>query len=207
MIVGLTGGIATGKSTVTQMLREMGAYVLDADVWARKVVEPQSEGLREIVDNFGTEVLMPDETLNRAALARIIFHNPSQRAVLNNITHPKIRSGMKRETVEFLKSHPGEPVVWDVPLLFEGETRHLVDAIVLVYASENIQLDRLMQRDGLNEAEARARIAAQMPIEEKKNLADYIVDNSQSIDYTKEQVQHLWQTLRLKAAEEYESSS
>jgi dephospho-CoA kinase len=207
VIVGLTGSIATGKSTVTQMLRDLGAYVVDADVWARRVVEPESSGLQEIVKAFGSGVLYSDGSLNREALGNIIFHNPAAREHLNAITHPKIRHGMKSEPAAFLRVNPGEPIVWDVPLLFEGETRNLVDVSILVYVRESIQLQRLMKRDDICENDAKARIASQISIERKKSFADYVIDNTESPENTKEQVQRIWQTLRTKAREEYESSS
>ena len=195
MIVGLTGGIATGKSTVTNMLRELDAYVVDADEWARRVVEPGAEALREIAKEFGETVLNPDGTLNRAALGEVVFTDVSARQRLNAITHPRIRNGMLQETMEFVKSSPNMPIVWDVPLLFEGETKNLVDLTVLVYATPQLQLSRLMERNGYSLEEAKARIAAQMPIDEKRQFADYIIDNSGTQSETKEQVQKLWTTL------------
>ncbi|GMA51595.1 dephospho-CoA kinase [Alicyclobacillus contaminans] len=202
MIVGLTGGIASGKSTVTNMLRGLGAYVVDADVWARRVVEPGTEGLREIVETFGKDMLLPDGTLNRRALGALVFHNEAALQRLSAITHPRVREGMRRETEAYLREHPNMPVVWDVPLLFEGETRRLVDTTILVYVDENLQLARLMQRDGLTEEEARARIRAQMPIDEKRKLADYVVDNRGTLEETREQVAHIWRTLRNSTAGE-----
>lgn len=196
MIVGLTGGIATGKSTVTQMLREMGAYVVDADVWARKVVAPGSAGLRQIQEVFGTGVLTPSGELSRTRLAELIFADEAARQKLNTITHPLVREGMRQETMAFLQSHPNEPIVWDVPLLFEGETQHLVDTTILVYVDERTQLQRLCLRNGYTEAEAFARISAQMPIEEKKKRATYIIDNTGTLEQTREQVQAVWIALR-----------
>ncbi|CAM3853517.1 dephospho-CoA kinase [Alicyclobacillus pomorum] len=203
VIVGLTGGIATGKSTVTKMLRDLGAYVVDADVWARRVVEPGSRGLKEIVESFGENVLNPDGTLNRQALGAIVFHDAQARQRLNAITHPKVREGMKQETAEYVRTHPGEPVVWDVPLLFEGETHRLVDTTILVYVDEATQLARLMARDGLTEQDATARIRAQMPIEDKRKLADYIIDNRGTTEQTREQVARIWQILRSQAVDQH----
>ncbi|GGJ13437.1 dephospho-CoA kinase [Alicyclobacillus cellulosilyticus] len=200
MIVGLTGGIATGKSTVSSMLRELGAFVVDADVWARKVVEPGTEGLREVVARFGPGVLNPDGSLNRRALAEMVFQDEAARNDLNAIVHPRVRAGMMAETKARLKLHPHDPVVWDVPLLFEGPTRDMVDVTVLVYAPEEVQLRRIMARDGLDERAARLRIKAQMPIEEKRRLADFVIDNSHSLDETKEQVQRVWEVIRAAAA-------
>lgn len=201
MIVGLTGGIATGKSTVTSMLRERGAYVVDADVWARKIVAKGSAGLAEIVQAFGPGILQGDGTLNRAALGQIVFRDAEARQRLNDITHPKVRDGMHKETAAYLEKHPDTPIVWDVPLLFEGETRNLVDVTILVYIPEEVQRMRLMSRDGCSEEEANRRIAAQMPIEEKRALATYVIDNSGSLDNTSEQVTRIWTKLCKEAAE------
>lgn len=202
MIVGLTGGIATGKSTVTGMLRDLGAYVVDADVWARKVVEPGSDGLQEIAETFGKGVLREDGSLNRAALGQLIFANSSARQQLNDITHPRVRAGMKAESKTYLTLHPNQPIVWDVPLLFEGETLQLVDTTVLVYAPQHVQLERLMARDGYSEADARARIEAQLSIEEKRALAANVIDNSTTLANTRNQVVRIWQRLLSQAAAE-----
>ncbi|WP_067932148.1 dephospho-CoA kinase [Alicyclobacillus kakegawensis] len=196
LIVGLTGGIATGKSTVSNMLRELGAYVVDADVWARRVVEPGTDGWREVVEAFGPDVLRPDGSLNRAALAAIVFHDQEARRRLNAITHPRVRRGMRSESDAYLAEHPGHPVIWDVPLLFEGETRRMVQRTVVVYADEATQLARLMARNGYSQAEAEARIRAQMPIEEKRRLADYVIDNTGTLEHTREQVERVWKSLR-----------
>lgn len=202
MIVGLTGGIATGKSTVTSMLRELGAYVVDADVWARKVVEKGSQGLAEIVQTFGPGVLLSDGALNRPSLGQIVFQDEEARQRLNAITHPKVREGMREETLTYQEQHPDMPIVWDVPLLFEGETRRLVDVTVLVYTPEEVQRVRLMHRDGLSLEDANRRIAAQMPIEQKRALATYVIDNTGSLENTREQVARIWTKLCKEAAEQ-----
>ncbi|MCL6444124.1 MAG: dephospho-CoA kinase [Alicyclobacillus sp.] len=195
VIVGLTGGIATGKSTVTRMFREVGAYVVDADVWARKVVEPGQPALAEIAEAFGQDVIRPDGTLDRQALAAIVFHDPDARSRLNAITHPRVRAGMRSETEARLAVDPHSPIIWDVPLLFEGDTKNSVDCTILVYVDEATQRQRLMARDGFTEAEAQARIAAQMSIEQKRALADYVIDNGGSLEQTKAQVLRLWDEL------------
>ncbi len=196
MIVGLTGGIASGKSTATDMFRDLGAYVVDADVWARRVVEPGSEALALIVSSFGEDVLQSDGSLNRACLGQIIFHDEAARRQLNEIVHPRVRRGMKDETKEYLKDNPGEPVIWDVPLLFEGETLQLVDRTIVVYVDEATQLHRLMARNGFGEAEALTRIRAQIPLAEKRKRADYVVDNGGPLNDTREQVKRIWQEIR-----------
>jgi dephospho-CoA kinase len=199
VIVGLTGGIATGKSTVTDMFRELGAYVVDADVWARRIVEPGSEALSEIVQAFGEDVLLPDGTLNRPKLGSLIFHNPDMRQQLNEITHPRVRAGMREETEEALRTEPLRPILWDVPLLFEGETLLMVDKTLVVYVDEALQLARLMHRNHLSEEEAMARIRSQLSIEDKKGRADYVIDNRGTLEETREQVQRVWRTIEGEA--------
>jgi dephospho-CoA kinase len=199
VIVGLTGSIACGKSTVTQMLRDLGAYVVDADVWARKVVEPGSEGLNAIVRAFGTQVLTADGHLNRKALGQIVFGDEAKRQMLNAITHPLVRAGMKAETEAYFRDRPNSPIVWDVPLLFEGETKNYVDVTVVVYVDEETQLQRLMRRDGISRDDAMKRIRSQLPIEEKKKLADYVIDNRGTIEQTRKQVEQTWHILQLRA--------
>jgi dephospho-CoA kinase len=207
VIVGLTGGIASGKSTVTQMLRDLGAYVVDADVWARKVVAVGSEGLAEITRAFGADVLNADGSLNREKLGAIVFHDEAARTQLNAITHPRVRQGMREETTAFLRDRPSEPIVWDVPLLFEGETQNYVQKTVLVYVSQETQLQRLMLRDAMDATDANARIHAQMPIAEKRGMADYVIDNSGSIEQTRGQVQHVWAILRAESRNQSASLS
>lgn len=200
MIVGLTGGIATGKSTVSTILKSFGAFVVDADVWARRVVEPGSNGLKEIVESFGENIVDANGYLDRKALGKLIFSNADLRNKLNRITHPRIQYGMKAETAAYLEAHPGESVVWDVPLLFEGDLHRMVDCTVLVYTPSHIQLMRLMARDGMDKPSARARIDAQMPIDEKRKLATYLIDNSDGLETTREQVQQIWTTIRSQAS-------
>ena len=198
MIVGLTGGIATGKSTVTAMLQALGAYVVDADVWARRVVEPGSPGLAAIAAHFGADILEADGALSRAKLATIIFSDAAARQTLNQITHPLVREGMRAETAAFFATHPTEPIVWDVPLLFEGEIQHLVDESIVVVVDDSIQLQRLMARNNLSQEDAQQRIVAQLPLAKKAAMATYVVDNNQSLDNTKRQVRQIWQEICAK---------
>lgn len=193
-VVGLTGGIATGKSTVTEMFAQRGACVIDADQIAREVVEPGRPSLQKIRDRFGDEVLFPDGKLDRPKLGEIVFNDPAAREDLNRIVHPAIfqmieeRIGQARE-----RSYP--LILVDVPLLLENNRQTTYDAIIVVYTPEEIQLDRLMKRDGMNEQQAKNRIAAQMSIEEKKKYADYIIDNSGTTEQTERQVEHLFAIL------------
>ena len=188
-LIGLTGGIGTGKSTVSGMLRQLGATIVDADEGARAVVEPGTPGLRAVADEFGPEVLGPDGALDRAALAEIVFKDPQRRGRLNAITHPLVREWMATRTAAATGV-----VVHDVPLLFDNGLQAAYERTVLVYAPDAVALERLRAK-GMSEEQARARIAAQMPIDEKRALADVVIDNSDGLPETERQVRELWQTL------------
>ncbi|MBS7345871.1 MAG: dephospho-CoA kinase [Caryophanon sp.] len=186
MIIGLTGSIATGKSTVANMLREYGLPIVDADVIARQVVAPGTTTLAQIVEAFGPETLLEDGTMNRAYIGQQIFHEPDKRALLNGIIHPAIRAEMLAQRDAYVEA--GQHVVMDIPLLFESKLMHYVENILVVAVSEDTQLARLMARNDLSEADARARIASQMPIREKIDGADAVLHNDGSLDETKAQL-------------------
>jgi dephospho-CoA kinase len=188
-LIGLSGGIGTGKSTVSAMLRKLGATIVDADEGARAVVEPGTPGLRAVVEEFGAGVLTPDGSLDRAALAEIVFKDPQRRARLNAITHPLVREWMAKRTAAATGV-----IVHDVPLLFENGLNPAYERTVLVYAPDAMALARL-QAKGMSEEQARARIAAQMPIEEKRALAGVVIDNSAGLAETARQVRELWDSL------------
>jgi len=198
MIVGLTGGIATGKSTVCAELAARGWPVIDADRIAREVVACGTSGLHQVAEVFGADILAPDGELDRARLAGIIFADAAARKTLNGIVHPLVREQMRRETDSLLTSAPEDTVVWDVPLLFEGETKHLVDVTVLVYAPPDLQLLRLMARNGLQPEDAQARIAAQMPIRDKLKLADIVLYNDGPQSALASSVRRLERVLRAR---------
>ena len=178
MIVGLTGGIATGKSTFSRALVDLGLFVLDADVIAREVVEPGTEGLRQVVESFGAEVLLPDGTLDRAKLGSIIFADAQKRGTLNGILHPLVRASMWGQARAYVEGDARRIAVLDIPLLFEGNTHHAADLSVLIFAPFDLQLERLMKRNGFSEEEARRRIGAQLAMEAKREMADVIVYNT-----------------------------
>ncbi len=189
-IVGLTGGIATGKSTVADMLRKRGIPVIDADMIAREVVRPGTKAWQRIKQTFGNEVMLESGEIDRVALAKKVFHDVKARAKLNRITHPRIYVGILKELTRHLLQGD-RVVVLDVPLLFETPTQWLVHTSVVVYTDPQTQIKRLMDRNGLCPEEARLRINAQMPLEKKRARADYVLDNSGSIHYTEQQVEKL----------------
>ncbi|RFB17771.1 dephospho-CoA kinase [Bacillus sp. HNG] len=186
LTIGLTGGIASGKSTVSQMFKEAGIVVIDADVIARKVVEIGEEAYEQIVQSFGEDILLPDKTIDRPKLGSIVFFSEDKRLLLNSIVHPAVRKQMLKEKEEHMKNGE-ETVVLDIPLLFESKLTSLVDKTLLVYVDYETQLSRLMNRNSLTKEEAEARIQSQMPLKDKIQLADAVIDNNGTIEDTKDQ--------------------
>ncbi len=190
-VIGLTGGIASGKSTASRILRELGAPVVDADVLAREVVEPGTEGWRQVIEAFGHGIVLPGGQLDRRRLARLVFADEAARGRLNAIIHPRVRERMQAAVEEARTA--GEPaVVLDVPLLMEGGLDAACDQVWVVYVDEETQLFRLMQRDGLPPEEARRRIAAQLPLREKAARADVVIYNTGAVEETRRQVETQW---------------
>lgn len=181
--IGLTGSIATGKSTVSKWFAKQGIPVIDADQIAKEVVEPGQKAYWEIVSTFGEEILQDDQFIDRKKLGQIIFSTPTKRDQLNHIVHPIVVDKMTEEIAHY--RHLKEPlIILDIPLLFESELAYLVDKVVVVYTTPRQQLDRLMQRDQLTEQEANERISAQMSIDDKVSLADHVINNSGSVNET-----------------------
>lgn len=188
MIIGLTGSIASGKSTVSSMLAKRGFPIVDADLVARIVVEKGKPTLDAIVETFGKEVLLPDQSLDRTTLGSIIFHDSAKRKQLNDIMHPAIRAEMLRQRDEWL-ANGAMTVIMDIPLLFESRLQHYVEKILVVSVTEEIQLKRLMERNELSEEEALARIRSQLPLSEKEKGADAVIYNNGSIEETEQQLE------------------
>uniref|UniRef100_A0A8B9FBM2 Dephospho-CoA kinase domain-containing protein n=1 Tax=Amazona collaria TaxID=241587 RepID=A0A8B9FBM2_9PSIT len=189
-LVGLSGGIASGKSTVVTVLRELGCAVIDADVIARQVVQPHLKAYQQIVHHFGTEILLENGEINREALGSIIFSQPEKRQLLNSITHPEIQKEMLKQILKYFVLGY-RYVILDIPLLFEtNRLTKFMKYTVLVYCPR-AQLSRLMQRDGLAQAEAEARIRSQLPLDEKRRFATHIIDNSGGRESTRRQVLRL----------------
>ncbi len=195
VIIGLTGGIASGKSTVAAMLEEKGAFILDADQVARDVVKPGETALREIEDYFGPEVLTADGKLDRKKMASIVFKDHAARDMLNSIIHPRVIKRIVEKANKLKVNHNPEAVVYDVPLLIEKNMQELVDVLLLVYVTREVQEERLVIRDGFTKDEIEHRLSAQMPLEDKKQYAGYIIDNSKNMEETGRQVDEFWSIL------------
>ncbi|MFC4403694.1 dephospho-CoA kinase [Gracilibacillus xinjiangensis] len=195
MIIGLTGNIASGKSTISRILAEdYDLPVIDADVVSRQVVEPGETALAQIAEVFGTDILQEDGQLDRTKLGKVVFTDSAKREQLNAIVHPAVRERMMLEK-ERLKAEGFPTIVMDIPLLFENNLTYLVEKTIVVYTEEATQLRRLMERNNLSETEARQRMNAQMPPCKKKELADEVVDNSGTIEASKQQLDailHKW---------------
>jgi len=197
-VLGLTGGIGSGKSMVAQMFARLGAVVIDADQLAREVVEPGQPALQEIAETFGSDVLLPDGRLDRPKLAGIIFADAAERAKLDAITHPRIRARMDEE-IKVRRSGPGV-LIADIPLLYENDRTQTVEKVIVVWVDPKTQLLRIRQRDGLSADAARQRIDAQMPLDAKRDRADYVIDNSGSRDDTRRQVEAIYRLYAPAAA-------
>jgi len=191
LILGITGSIASGKSLVTELLRKKGAAVLSADQLARELVEPGSRLLAELVIRFGSAILTADGKLDREGLGRLVFADEGERQSLNALLHPAIAQLSEQRLTELVKS--GVPLVaYEAPLLFEAGGEQRVDKVLVVTVDAAVQLQRLIARDQLDEATARMRIAAQMSQQEKIARADYLIDNSGSLDDLEKEVDRLW---------------
>ena len=195
-VIGLTGGIATGKSTVSAILKKAGAEIIDADRIAREVVKKGLPAYREIVENFGETVLLSNGEINRSILGDLIFNDPRKKQLLNRIVHPHVRRETNRQLKDMENSSPDTIAVLDIPLLFEAEMHKDLSEVIVVYAPEHIQVKRLMKRDNISEADAVARVRSQMPIEEKKNRATIVIDNSGTMEDTRKQTLEIFKTLK-----------
>jgi dephospho-CoA kinase len=192
-LIGLTGGAGSGKSTVSEMLRELGAVVIDADEAAHAAYEPGSPGFEAVVREFGTQYVR-EGRIDRARLGELVFRDEDARHRLNAIVHPLVREWMAARTAEAVL-RDAEIVVQDVPLLFENGLERLYSTVILAFVPEHLQVKRLVESRGLSEDRARAMISAQMPIEEKRKLAHHVIDNSGSREATQQQVEWLWDQL------------
>jgi dephospho-CoA kinase len=192
-LVALTGGVGSGKSTVAAILKELGATVIDADEAARVVVEPGTEGFAQVVEEFGPGVVR-DGRLDRQALADLVFQERAARERLNAITHPLVREWMAERQRE-AEARGDAVAVLDIPLLYENGLEAAFETVIVVWAPAEAQVRRLVEGRGFGEADARARVAAQLPIDEKREHATYVIDNSGSPDATRSQVERVWKEI------------
>lgn len=190
MIIGLTGSIASGKSTVARMLKEFKLPIVDADIVARDVVEPGTPTLAAIVETFGEGALREDGSMNREYVGQLIFHDPSKRKMLNDIIHPAIREEMIRRRDEWIAAGE-QTVIMDIPLLFESKLQHFVEKILVVSVTDEIQLERLMARNGFSKEDALARIRSQLPMSVKEQGAHAVIYNNGTEEQTKEQLESI----------------
>jgi len=186
-LVGLTGGIASGKSTVAAILKQLGAAVINADELSREVVQPGKDAWKTIVETFGADILQSDQTLDRKKLRTMVFDNPEARKQLEAIIHPKVRA-LAEEKIRELAAASRSIIVYEVPLLFEGQLHHWLRPVILVACDIDTQKRRLRDRDHLTNTEAQQPIDAQMSLEEKRKLADYVIENNGNLEELEQQV-------------------
>jgi dephospho-CoA kinase len=196
LLVGITGGIATGKSTVVQMFKERGAKVIDFDLLAREVVEKGQPAWKDIVDYFGGQILNEDGSINRKKLGEIVFKDLEKKKTLEAFTHPRIHRRFLDEVERIAKEEVNPIILADIPLLIEQNLQYIFHKIILVYANQEIQLERLMKRDNITREQAFAIMRTQLPIEEKQGYADYVIYNERDLEHTKGQVEQVWKALK-----------
>jgi dephospho-CoA kinase len=199
IVAGLTGGIATGKSTVTAIFEEAGARIIDADAIAREAARKGSPAYDDIVAHFGNTILLSDGEIDRKRLAAVIFNDPAEQRALERIIHPHVKSETALRLERIQQETPAAVVIIDVPLLFEARMDRGLDAVIVVVVPEKVQIQRLMARDRLSEPEALARLRAQMPIDTKKSLATHVIDNSEDLETTRAQTLAVYRQLVAQA--------
>lgn len=200
IVIGLTGGIASGKSAVASMLRALGAQIVDADHLAREVVEPGQPALAEIADRFGADMLDADGRLDRKRMAERVFSDAKARAALNAIIHPQIAIA-SRAALARLREAGHALAIYEAALLVENQIHRGLDGLIVVSAPDHVQIERLCRRDDIDEAAARARLAAQLPLADKVAEADWVIDNGGSVEQTRSQVEKVWRELEARAGQ------
>lgn len=199
LIVGLTGGIVSGKNTVAKMFKDLGAKIVDADELGHKVILPHKPAWEKIIKLFGKDLLKEDLKIERKKLGRIVFNNQKLLKKLNEITHPEIIKLIRKEISlvknKTLKNRKEKILIINAALIYEAKIDNLMDKIIVVYIDKTEQIKRLVKRDNLSAEEALKRIKSQTPLKEKVEMADYVIDNSNSLDKTREQVETIWQNL------------
>ena len=194
--IGLTGGLASGKSLVARIFKSLGCALIDTDAIARDVVVPGTEGWQAVVKEFGPQILAENNTIDRPKLANIIFTDAGRRQILNSILHPLIISSVRQQLAEIGDREPDALVVVDVPLLIECGLQDDFDEVIVVWTPRETQINRLMERDGLAEAEARQRLAAQLPLDQKRAYATFVVENDADHEKTEAQVRNIFSALK-----------
>lgn len=201
LIVGLTGGIASGKSTMADMFKKEGAYIIDIDMISRDVVKPGKPAWQDVIHIFGKEVLNEDQTLNRKKVGDIVFSDAEKRKKLEEIIHPKITAETLMKINEIAKKDNQAIVIIDIPLLIETDKQDTVNKVVLVYTSPQGQIERLVKRDGLSLEDAHKRLTSQMPIENKKKYAHYIINNEEPLKEIQKRVKEIFRELKKEEAQ------
>ena len=196
LIVGLTGGVASGKTAVSQVLKEEGAYIIDADQIARELVQPHKPAWNELIRAFGKEILQEDGFIHRKKLADKVFADPKKRKLLNQILHPRIKEEMDRRTKEIGQKDSEAIVVIDAPLIVELGDHREMDKLIVVASTQTQQIERLKERDGIGPGEALRILSSQMPVKEKVNLADFVIRNEGSLEETKKRAKEVFKELR-----------
>jgi dephospho-CoA kinase len=196
LIVGLTGGVASGKTAISQILKEEGAYLIDADQIARELVQPHTATWNELIKVFGKEILQEDGSIHRKRLAAKVFSDPEQRNLLNQILHPRITAEMNRRVKEIGQKDPNAIVVIDAALLIELGDHREMDKVIVVTSTEKQQIERLKKRDGVDQEEAQRILFSQMPLEEKLKVADFVIQNEGSFEETRRRVKEIFQELK-----------
>jgi dephospho-CoA kinase len=199
LIVGLTGGIASGKSLATRVLRDLGAHIIDADKIVHDLLGAGQETCREVVHHFGVAIQLPDGSIDRRKLGDIIFNNPEERAWLNQCIHPRVFEAYNHQVRHISERQPDAIVVMDAALLIETGYHKKVDKLIVVYASQKDQVKRLMERDRFTFEQAMARISSQMPLDEKRAYADYLIENTGTREETELQTREIFSKLKAEA--------
>jgi dephospho-CoA kinase len=207
ILVGLTGGIASGKSLVAKLFKDLGAYVIDADAIAHEVIQPGTPAYQEIIQQFGEGILRKDGTIDRSSLGQMVFGDPTRRAVLESIVHPRVFVAEEARRREIVRQDPEAVIIFDAPLLIESRAHELMDRVIVVYADRKTQLKRLKERDHLDPEEAKRRISAQLPLSDKKVYADYVIDGMASPQEVASQTEAIYQELRALARQKPAASA
>jgi dephospho-CoA kinase len=196
LIVGLTGGVASGKTAVSQVLKEEGAYIIDADQIARELVQSHKPAWNELIRAFGQEILQEDGSIHRKKLADKVFADPKQRKLLNQILHPRIKEEMDRRAKKIGEKDPKAIVVIDAPLIVELGDHREMDKLIVVTTTQTQQIERMKDRDGTSPKEALRIVSSQMPMEEKSKFADYVIQNEGSLEETKKRAKEIFKDLK-----------